>query len=90
MKILNKYKNGFVVDFGHPILKEEWLLSREQSSKNKLVFLGYDANLFPMLNFSERSESEHAEKVIKKALELTKDFKGEVWLDDVKIMEVSE
>lgn len=90
-EILEKYKSGFGVN--HPkesMCDEEWLFSKEHSSNTKLVFLGYDANLFPMRDFSEWPETDWKQKVIRTALKRTKDFKGEVWLDNVKIKEEAE
>lgn len=85
-EILEKYKAGFEVN--HPkesMCDEEWLFEKDHSSDEKLVFFGYDANLFPMPNFSTWPETDWKNKVIRVALKRTKDFKGEVWLDDVKI-----
>lgn len=82
---INKYKAGFCVDHKHPMCSEEWLFSEEHSNDNKLVFLGYDANLYPMLNLSERPKTEWNDYVKKCGLERTKNFNGEVWLDDVRI-----
>ena len=87
---MNKYKAGFTVYGENPIETEEWLYD-ENSSKNKLRFLGYDANLCPLPNLSTRPKNDYnkkwSEKLNKIALEYTKDFQGEVWLDDVLIKE---
>lgn len=56
MKLFDKYKNGFIVNFEDPILNENWLFSKWLSSKDKLVFLGYDADLFPLPDFIGRSK----------------------------------
>lgn len=90
MSNFDKYKAGFDVEKGHRILTEIWCFEEKQSNDNKLVFYGYDANLFPLPNLSERTnygDKMWVEKAKEIALELTKDFKGEVWLDDVKIKE---
>lgn len=88
---MEKYTGGFTVRGKHPIETEEWTLSEKYSNEGRLVFLGYDANLYPMPNFSERPNNKISnawkEKVIERALEYTKDFNGEVWLDDVKVKE---
>lgn len=88
---MKKYKRGFTVNGEHPIETEDWIFSPEDSNPNKLVFLGFDANLYPMPNLSKRPDNEYNREWFKKlkktALEFTKDFKGEVWLDDVKIKE---
>lgn len=88
---MKKYKGGFTVTGKHPIETEDWLFSKKYSNSNKLVFIGYDANLFPMPNLSERPDNAYNrawfETLKKTALEFTKDFDGEVWLDDVRIKE---
>lgn len=93
MNKFDKYKAGFDVELGHRILTEIWCFEEKQSNENKLVFYGYDANLFPLPNLSERNDkSNHiwVKKAKEKALELTKGFNGEVWLDDVKIKRIVE
>ena len=70
-----------IFDNRNPILTEEWIYSEENSNSNKIVFLGYDANLMPLPNFSGWKN----DRTINKALEATKGFDGEVYLDDVKI-----
>lgn len=90
MSNFDKYKAGFDVVLGHRILTEIWCFEEKLSNENKLVFYGYDANLFPLPNLSERTnygDKMWVEKAKEIALELTKDFNGEVWLDDVKIKE---
>lgn len=82
---LKPYKGGFTVNGKHPIETDEWLLSEEDSTENKLVFLGYDANLCPTPDFSKWPKTDWKEKVIHRCLEFTKDFRGEVWLDDVRV-----
>lgn len=78
--------NGaFIVRGQRDFMTEEWFLSDKHSTGSKLVFIGYDANLFPTVNFSERPKSKWNQKVIDRALEFTKDFDGEVWLDDYKV-----
>ena len=91
---MKKYKGGFTITGNHPIETEDWLFQKDKSDQNKLVFYGYDANLFPMPNLSERPDNAYNRKWFEKlkntALEFTKDFKGEVWLDDVKIKETNK
>lgn len=91
MENLDKYKAGFDVTLSHPIISELWCFEEKLSNENKLVFCGYYASLFPLPNLSERNgKSKWVEHAKEKALELTKDFNGEVWLDDVKIKEATE
>lgn len=86
---MKAYKAGFTVNGKEPYETEEWIYSEEYSNDNKIVFLGYDANLMAMPNLSERFINDYNkkwfEKQKRKALMFTKDFKGEVWLDDIKI-----
>ena len=82
---LSRYKSGICVDFGHPINTIEWLFQIEQSNDDKLVFFAYDAYLFAGPEFSTWPENDFKALQIKKALERTSDFAGEVWLDDIKI-----
>jgi hypothetical protein len=84
-EVYQKYKAGFEVDSPHPMCDEEWLFSGEYSTDEKLVFQGYDANLFPLPDFSTWPETEWKQKVIQTGLQRTKDFIGEVWLDSVQI-----
>jgi len=82
---IKKYEAGFDYDDPiDPIGDEEWLFSEKNSNNKKLVFLGYDANLWPMPNFSKRTDRLKS-TIVNLALERTKDFEGEVWLDDVQI-----
>ena len=51
-EIMKKYQSGFSVR--HPkesMCDEDWVFSKKDSTNQKLVFLGYDANLFPMTDF---------------------------------------
>ena len=84
-----KYKTGFSITGEHSIFNEEWLLSEKYSNNNKLVFLGYDANLMPLPLLGEANHKNFTAdwlvELKEKALNFTKDFKGEVWLDNVKI-----
>ncbi|MGM0199678.1 hypothetical protein [Enterococcus sp. DIV1314a] len=80
-----EYQRGFIVTGDKPYMTEEWRFQKNQSNNKKIVFYGYDANLCPMSAMSTWPETKWKKKVINIALKLTKDFKGEVWLDDVRI-----
>lgn len=84
------FLRNFAVEGKHLIETIYWCVSPAALSKNKLKFLAYDANLYPTPNFSTWGDEEFKQKQIDKALEFTKDFDGEVWLDDVRIKEKSE
>lgn len=62
-----------------------WLLDEESSNKDKAVYFAYDSNLYPLPYFSTWKDEEYKQKQVKAALYMCKGFKGEVWLDDVKI-----
>ena len=86
--ILKKYESGFTVEANDgecSVWDMEWLLDKENTTESKLVFMGYDANLYPTPNFSTWTESDWKQKQIDIALRRAKDFVGEVWLDDVRI-----
>ena len=86
--ILKKYESGFTVEANDgkcSMWDMEWLLDKENTTESKLVFMGYDANLYPAPNFSTWTESDWKQKQIDIALRRARDFEGEVWLDDVKI-----
>ena len=59
--------------------------TKKNTTESKLVFMGYDANLYPTPNFSTWTESDWKQKQIDIVLRRARDFEGEVWLDDVKI-----
>ncbi|MEG0349544.1 hypothetical protein [Enterococcus sp.] len=82
---MEKYNRGFTVNGNQPFMTEEWLYQKDKSNGDKLVFYGYDANLCAMTSFSSWPRTEWKANVINRALEFTKDFDGEVWLDDVRI-----
>ena len=85
---MEKYKSGFtveVIDGECSVWDMEWLFDEEKTTENKLVFMGYDANLYPAPNFSTWKEGKWKQKQIDAALRRARDFEGEVWLDDVKI-----
>lgn len=84
---MNKFVKFFTIEGEEDYETQEWCLEEKQSTENKLVYYGYDANFMPMINLSKTSK-ENQNKVIGTAWNILKDFKGEVWLDDVKIKEV--
>ena len=86
----DKYRGGFIIKGSHPILDQEWLYQEELSNANKLVFYGYDANLCPLRNFSKRPNGNAKQKIINTTLDFTKEFSGEVWLDDVCVKKTKE
>lgn len=83
--MISKYKGGFSVNGKHPIETVEWLFGDKESSDSKLVFLAYDANLCALPDFSNWNKTDWKQNQIEKALAVTSEFNGEVWLDDVQI-----
>lgn len=85
---MDKYKSGFtveVIDGECSVWDMEWLFDEENTTENKLVYMGYDANLYPAPNFSTWKEGKWKQKQIDTGLRRARDFEGEVWLDDVRI-----
>lgn len=80
-----KYRAGFAVKSDNPMCGEDWMFDKKSSTNEKLVFQGYDANLFPLPNLSTWPETMWKQKVIQTGMQRTIDFTGEVWLDDVRI-----
>ena len=90
-ELKQKYESGFEVCDEKCYARDvEWRFDEEASTSESLHFLAYDANHWPMKYFSTwDGEGWGKDKHIKAALERTMDFKGEVWLDDVKIKEAT-
>ena len=86
----NKYQGGFTVQGPCDWTEVEWIYSNKHSTDSKLVFQAYDANLWPLPNFSTWLIDDWKQKQINKALLVTKDFAGEVWLDDTKVKEAKK
>lgn len=83
-ELLEKYKAGDGIGEGYET--EEWLLDDRPGTTddNKLVLLAYDANMFPLPNFSTW-QKEHRQKVTDYFLKKFSNESFEVWLDDMKI-----
>ena len=86
-EILEKFKGGFVFrSKKHRICDVEAILGEEEIEDNKLVFLLYDANLCPLPDYSTwKNRSAENKQIIERGLQVTSDFEGEVWIDDVRI-----
>lgn len=83
MKWTEKYKCGFSNGLGYETV--EFLFDEKESDELKLAFQAYDANLCPLPDASTWNK-----KWLKKQSDfldsaISKDFIGEVWLDDVLI-----
>lgn len=80
----DKYMVGFCAFGKYDYMTEKWLYS-DMSKRDKLIFVGYDANMRPLQPFSTWPRTEWKIKIIDIALDFTKEFTGEVWLDNVRI-----
>ncbi len=82
---MQKYAGGFDVRGKTDYETVEWIFSKPDSNEHKLLFHAYDANLWPLPDFSKWKDEEWKMKQIRKARDFTQGFTGEVWLDDVQI-----
>nr|DAM59963.1 MAG TPA: hypothetical protein [Caudoviricetes sp.] len=81
---MKEYPENIVLTFNHDYETQNWILEESKSTKDKLQFYGYDANLYPLIDLSKTSE-ENQKDVIEKVKKLFKKDNIEIWLDDVKI-----
>lgn len=84
----DKFKGGFSVRSDDPddhLFGTEWLFDDRVTDPNKLQFMAYDLNLYPTPDFDTWVDEDYKKKNIRVALQVTKDFPGNVWLDDTKI-----
>lgn len=81
-----KSKYPVAIDIRHENIYEAqtWYLEEDESTKDKLQYYGYDANLCPLPDLSKTSE-ENQKDVIEKIKKLFKKDNIEIWLDDIKI-----
>lgn len=63
---------------------QTWIYEESESTKDKLQYYGYDANLHPLPDLSKTSE-ENQRKVIEKVKRIFAKDNIEIWLDDIKI-----
>ena len=61
-----------------------WIYEESESTKGKLQYYGYDANLHPLPDLSKTSK-ENQRKVIEEFKRIFAKDNIEIWLDDVKI-----
>ena len=81
-----KFSGGFTVrDDEEAMFGVEWLYDEREKDPEKLQFMAYDLNMYPMPDFDKWKDEEFKQKNIDIALRVTRDFKGSVWLDDTKI-----
>lgn len=80
----SKYPENIVLTFNHDYETQNWILEESKSTKDKLQYYGYDANLYPIICLS-RTSKKNQEDVIEKVKKLFKKDNIEIWLDDIKI-----
>lgn len=83
LKWIEKYRGGFSNGSGFETV--EFLLSKKLSSEKKLAFQAYDANLCPLPDASQWNIDWLNKQVQFLNQVISKDFHGEVWLDDVMV-----
>jgi len=82
---VQKYSGGFEVNGKTDWDTVNWILSKTESNESKLLFQAYDANLWPLPDFSAWKDEEWKKKQIVRGLSFADGFLGEVWLDDVML-----
>lgn len=81
---MKKHLKNIVLTYDHDYETQTWIYEESESTKDKLQFYGYDANLYPLPDLSKTSE-ENQKDVIEKVKKLFKKDNIEIWLDDIKI-----
>lgn len=81
---MKEYLKNIVLTYDHDYQTQTWIYEESESTKDKLQFYGYDANLCPLPDLSKTSE-ENQKDVIYKVKRLFEKDNIEIWLDDVKI-----
>lgn len=81
---MKEHLKNIVLTYDHDYETQTWIYEESESTKDKLQYYGYDANLFPLPDLSKTSE-ENQKDVIYKVKRLFEKDNIEIWLDDVKI-----
>lgn len=81
---MGQYLNSIVLTYNHGYESQTWILEEIESTKDKLQFYGYDANLCPLPDLSKTNE-ENQKEVIEKIKKIFEKENIEIWLDDVKV-----
>lgn len=87
-RTIDNVKAGWT--WGKDIWAVEWLFDDVNSTDTNLMFLAYDANLWPMPVLSKWPVEETRYSNITLALSILEGINADVWLDDIKIKEVQE
>ena len=81
---MKEHLKNIVLTYDNDYETQTWIYEESESTKDKLQFYGYDANLCPLPDLSKTSE-ENQKDVIYKVKRLFEKDNIERWLDDVKI-----
>ena len=81
---MKEHLKNIVLTYDYDYETQTWIYEESESTKDKLQYYGYDANLCPLPDLSKTSE-ENQKDVIEKIKKLFKKDNIEIWLDDVKI-----
>lgn len=81
---MKEHLKNIVLTYDNDYETQTWIYEESESTKDKLQFYGYDANLCPLPDLSKTSE-ENQKDVIYKVKRLFEKDNIEIWLDDVKI-----
>lgn len=81
---MKEHLKNIVLTYNHGYESQTWILEEIESTKDKLQYYGYDANLHPLPDLSKTSE-ENQKDVIYKVKRLFEKDNIEIWLDDIKI-----
>lgn len=81
---MKEHLKNIVLTYDHDYQTQTWIYEESESTKDKLQYYGYDANLHPLPDLSKTSE-ENQKDVIYKVKRLFEKDNIEIWLDDIKI-----
>lgn len=81
---MKEHLKNIVLTYNHGYESQTWIFEEIESTKDKLQYYGYDANLHPLPDLSKTSE-ENQKDVIEKFKRIFEKENIEIWLDDVKI-----
>lgn len=81
---MKEHLKNIVLTYNRGYESQTWILEEIESTKDKLQYYGYDANLYPLQDLSKTSE-ENQKEVIEKIKRIFEKENIEIWLDDIKI-----
>ena len=75
---MKEHLKNIVLTYNHGYESQTWILEEIESTKDKLQYYGYDANLYPLIDLSKTSE-ENQKDVIYKVKRLFEKDNIEIW-----------